>query len=112
MEISLFDAKGNKIISKSLLGEGPNEHVSLLSGLSFSEDGNLWAKTPNEILLYDRKLNLIKRKRFSSLGSSTIYFPKKLTTLKNLKGEEIIVSTNSNVFSSVYNLIFMVRWNL
>jgi hypothetical protein len=99
VEISLFDAKGNKIISRNLYGEGPNEHVSLLSGLGFTEDGNIWGKTPVEILLYDRKLNLIKKLRFSPLTTSTIYFPKKLTTLKNPAGENIIITTISDTYS-------------
>ncbi|MHA7131770.1 hypothetical protein [Algoriphagus namhaensis] len=99
VEISLFDAEGNKIISRNLYGEGPNEHVSPLSGLAFTEDGNIWGKTPVEILLYDRKLNLVKKTRFSPLTTSTIYFPKKLTTLKNSVGENIIITTISDTFS-------------
>lgn len=99
VEISLFDAKGNKLISKNLYGEGPNEHVSPLSGLAFSEDGNIWGKTPIEILLYDRGLNLIEKTRFSPSTTSTIYFPKKLTTLKNPAGENVVLSTISNTYS-------------
>ncbi|WP_144604183.1 hypothetical protein [Algoriphagus algorifonticola] len=99
VEISLFDAKGNKIISRNLYGEGPNEHVSPLSGLAFTEDGNIWAKTPIEILLYDLKLNLIKKTRFNPLNTSTIYYPEKLAILKNSVGENVVITTITNTFS-------------
>ncbi|WP_075349105.1 hypothetical protein [Algoriphagus marinus] len=102
VEISLFNSKGTKIISKNLYGEGPNEHVSLLSGLAFSKDGNIWGKTDIEILLYDRNLKLIKKTRFLPLSTSTIYFPKKLAMLKNASGENIVITTISNVFSFVF----------
>jgi hypothetical protein len=78
MEIAVFSENGEILISKNLHGEGPEEYVTTLNGLGFSEEGDIWVQTSQQLLLYDKKLNLIDRiKHQSSLSYHLSGRPKK-----------------------------------
>jgi len=64
--ILLIDKKGEIVVDKSLKGEGPNQYVSNLNSLGFSEEGDVWLQTVTHLLLYDQALNLKKRIAYSS----------------------------------------------
>ncbi|MEE4197080.1 MAG: hypothetical protein V2I54_05510 [Bacteroidales bacterium] len=68
LEITIVNEEGEIIISKKMKGEGPEQYSSTLNCMSFSDEGDIWALTPHELLLYDKKLKLKKKNRYESKG--------------------------------------------
>lgn len=60
-EITLVNEDGEIVLSRNMQGEGPEEHVSNLSCLAFSEKGDIWAMTNVHVLRYDQNLKLLER---------------------------------------------------
>jgi len=68
LEITIVKEEGEIIISKNMKGEGPEQYGSTLNCLSFSDEGDIWALTPHQLLLYDKNLKLKEKSRYESRG--------------------------------------------
>src|SRR5690606_1815345 len=55
-DIVLVNEAGEVIIEKNMRGEGPEQYVSTLNCLGFSDGGDIWVQTPFQVLRYDQKL--------------------------------------------------------
>ncbi|WP_162415987.1 hypothetical protein [Cyclobacterium roseum] len=73
LEITLVKEDGEIVISRNMKGQGPEQYGSTLNCLGFSDEGNIWALTPHQLLLYDQKLKLKERSRYESNGQIYIY---------------------------------------
>lgn len=73
LEITLINEIGEILTQKNMRGEGPNEYSTRLTSLSFSDDGEIWALTTNQVLLYDQNLNLKKRISYDPINSIVLY---------------------------------------
>lgn len=71
--IVLINEKGDFIANEILVGEGPNQSVSAVNSMAFTEDGNIWLQTPVQLLLYDQKLAIKERIRYPSSLKMQIY---------------------------------------
>ncbi|MFD2036242.1 hypothetical protein ACFSKL_15670 [Belliella marina] len=74
-EICLVDESGRIILSRNMKGEGPEQYISNLSCLAFSEKGNIWAMTNRHILQYDQNLNILVKFTYESSLMFNIYTP-------------------------------------
>lgn len=73
MDIVLVNEEGEIIIEKNMQGEGPEQYVSTLNCLGFSDEGDIWVQTPFEVLRYNHKLKLKERIRYPSSIRTHIY---------------------------------------
>lgn len=64
LEVALINGKGEIVTTRSLQGEGPEQYVTSMNGLGFSNDGNIWVLTTFELLLYGQNLKLKERVKF------------------------------------------------
>ncbi len=71
--ILLINTKGEIIEDRNLKGEGPNQYVSNLNCMGFSEDGDIWLQTVTHVLQYDQSLVLKKRTPYPSTVKMHIY---------------------------------------
>ena len=72
-KISLINDRGEIIVQKVLVGEGPNRIASTFNCMAFSEEGDIWIQTPYEIVLFDQNLNIKTRARYLSGNKVHIY---------------------------------------
>ena len=83
--VVLIDKDGQKIRKKNLEGQGPCKFNSAMNFLGFSDTGDIWVITPNNLLIYDDNLIFKENKKFiinnpfftSFLTESPIFFYKK-----------------------------------
>lgn len=71
--ILLIDNTGEMVANKILKGEGPNQYVTNLNCMAFSEDGNIWLQTVTHLYLYDQSLSVIERTPFESTLNIQLY---------------------------------------
>ncbi|WP_215225132.1 hypothetical protein [Echinicola shivajiensis] len=72
-EIAILNEKGEILISKNMQGDAPDKYTTSLNCLGFSENGDIWALTATELLLYDQKLVLQKRQPYKSSVKIHLY---------------------------------------
>lgn len=73
MEIVIVNERGDIVVSKNLVGEGPGQSMASLNSLSFSPVGNIWALTNVEILEINKELEIVYRKKYFPIVSTTLY---------------------------------------
>ncbi len=71
--ILLINKKGEIVADKKLKGQGPNQYVSNLNCLGFSDDGDIWLQTVTHLLLYDQTLSVKKRMTYPSSVQTQIF---------------------------------------
>jgi len=71
--VVLINVKGEIVANKNLKGQGPNQYISNLNCMAFSEDGDIWLQTTKELLLYDQSLVVKKRIPYPSTVQLQIF---------------------------------------
>lgn len=85
LKFTIVNDKGEMIIQKILVGQGPNQVSTAANCMAFSKDGDIWVQSPFEIVLYDQKLNVKARSKYPSSTNTQIYGEWKFLTTSILK---------------------------
>lgn len=72
-EIALLNSKGEILVQKEIVGEGPNKISSAFNNLAFSNESEIWVQGPYELLLLDLKLNIKQKTRYISETKMHLY---------------------------------------
>jgi hypothetical protein len=73
LKLALAYGKGEIMIQKVLVGQGPNQISTTANCIAFSKDGDVWVQSPFEIVLFDQKLNVKARSKYPSGTNTQIY---------------------------------------
>ncbi|MDF2158830.1 hypothetical protein [Algoriphagus sp. CAU 1675] len=112
-KITLFSESGKVLVSEILQGEGPNEIVEPINQIAFSEEGNIWIHSSQNLYLYDQNLKKIKKIPFNSKYTITRYTPKKLNFFngEGVNGDYSFISQPSG-YSTFFGFTDFLKENL
>lgn len=101
IELAIFDAEGEIIISKLRRGDGPNHYSASALTMGFAPDGGIYVQTSIEFLKYDREFNLIEKIRFEPKFTSMVYSGPREKFIPLSKGKEISFLTGVSGISGM-----------
>ena len=94
--IVLIDQNGKIIANEQLQGEGPNQYVSHLNCMGFSEDGDIWLQTVTHLFRYDTSLQKLERIHFQSSVKLQIHGRQEVFPFFNQSGQDALFSFITN----------------
>lgn len=71
--IVLIDQRGEIVADEELKGEGPNQYVSNLNCMGFSENGDIWLQTVTHLFLYSPSLRMREKIPYQSSVKLQLY---------------------------------------